>query len=107
MSEENNLLEEELEFDILTLLDDEGNEHQFELADSVDHNDFEYLALIPIYETADDLLADSGELVIMKVMEEDGEDYLDPIEDDEEYMEISEIFMSRLEDEFDFEDDIK
>ena len=34
---------------------------------------------------------------------ENGEEFLEPIEDDEEYESIAEIFMERLEDLYDFE----
>ena len=39
----------------------------------------------------------------LKVIEENGEEFLDEIEDDDEYESISEIFMERLEDLYDFE----
>ena len=37
------------------------------------------------------------------IVEENGEEFLEPIEDDEEYESIAEIFMERLEDLYDFE----
>ena len=62
----------------------------------------EYYALIPV-ETSENVDSDNGELVILKVIEENGEEFLDEIEDDDEYESISEIFMERLEDLYDFE----
>ena len=73
------------------------------MIDSLEENDTEYVALIPIYDNSDDFLNDSGELVIMQIIEEDGEQILDIVVDDDEYFRISEIFMSRLSDDFDFE----
>ena len=45
------------------------------------------------------MLEDDGELIILRVEEEDdGETYLCPIEDDKEFDEIGAIFQQRLED---------
>ena len=43
--------------------------------------------------------------VILKVSEEDGETYLEPIEDDNEFNEIGKIFEERLTEMFDFADE--
>ena len=64
----------------------------------------EYFALIPT-ETSENLSSDDGELFILKVVEDNGEEFLEPIEDDEEYEEISEIFIDRLEELYDFEEE--
>ena len=51
------------------------------------------------------MLADTGDLVIMQVCEEDGEELLEPVDDEDELAAIAEIFMKRLEEDFDFEED--
>ena len=43
------------------------------------------------------MLEDDGEVIVLKVIEEDGETYLVQIDDDGEYEEISAIFEERLE----------
>lgn len=101
---------EEQERDIINLLDEEGKEHEFEIVDALEMDEKEYLALIPLYDEsqAEAALEDSGELVILRVCEEEdenGEHYLDAIEDEEEYNKVAELFMGRLEDYFDFEDE--
>ena len=88
--------------DIVTLVDENGNENEFEIVDSLVTDNNEYFALIPT-ETAENLAEDAGELLILKVVEDDGAEFLEPIEDDEEYEEIAGIFMERLEDLYDFE----
>lgn len=96
------------ERDIISLLDEEGTEHQFEIIDAAEYNDQQYLALIPIFEEPEDSLEDDGSLVILRVNEDsdgDDEQYLDAIEDEDEYTAVAKIFMERLEDEFDFEDE--
>ncbi|MGN0628059.1 MAG: DUF1292 domain-containing protein [Oscillospiraceae bacterium] len=102
--EKENNMNEDYGNDILTLVDDDGTEREFELIDRVVTEDNEYFALIPT-ETPDNLSEDDGQLVILKVVEEDGEEFLEPIEDDDEFDEISEVFMDRLEEYYDFESD--
>ena len=66
-----------------------------------------YVALIPLYDEAAQMLEDSGELIILKVEEEDGETYLAPIEDEKEFNEIGQLFEERLSEAFAFEEDAK
>ena len=42
---------------------------------------------------------------IYKVIKEDGEEYIEPIEDDKEFEEISETFEDRLSELYDSEED--
>ena len=88
--------------DILTLIDDDGVEHQFEVGDSMDYEERRYMALVPVFDEAEELLEDSGELVVLEVVEHDGEGYLEPIEDEALFNRIAGMFMERLEEEFDF-----
>lgn len=88
--------------DIMTLVDEDGTEHEFEVIDNLVTDNNEYFALIPT-ETAENIAEDDGELVILKVIEDNGEEFLEPIEDDDEFAEISEIFMDRLEEYYDFD----
>ena len=92
------------EKDVISLLDEEGKEHEFEIVD-----DRQYLALVPLYDEsqAAEALEDSGELVILRVSDEedeDGEQYLDAVDNEEEYTRVADLFMARLEDYFDFEE---
>lgn len=92
----------------ITLLDEEGQEHEFEIIDILEENGREYLAMIPVFEQPQDSLEDSGELVILRAaLEEDadGDSYLEAIEDEEEYNRVAQAFMGRLEDEFEFEEE--
>ena len=100
---------ERMEKDVISLLDEDGKEHEFEIVDDLELEEKQYLALVPLYDEsqAEEALEDSGELVILRVSEEedeDGEQYLDAIDNEEEYNRVAELFMGRLEDYFDFED---
>ncbi len=100
MSEINN---NEYNPDIVTLADDEGKEYTFEVLDAIETDDGRYLALLPTFENPKDMLDDSGELVIVKVGEEDGEEYYYEIENDDEYEMVAEAFVERLEDFFEID----
>lgn len=89
-------MSEEFGNNIVSVLDDEGNEHQFELLDAIETDDGRYVALLPIYSEAEAAVEDDGELVILAVEEENGEDLLVPIMDDEEFENIAAIFEERL-----------
>lgn len=91
-------MSEEYGNSLVSVLDDEGNEHQFELLDAIETDDGRYVALLPIYDEAEMALEDDGELVILEVVNDEGEDLLVPIEDDEVFEEIADAFQERLAD---------
>ena len=92
--------------DIVSVVDEEGKEHVFEELDRIETDDGRYVALMPIYDDPQEMLDDSGELIILKVEEDDdGETYLCPIEDEAEFNAVGEAFEERLADMFDFEDE--
>lgn len=95
---------EEYNPDIVTLTDDEGKEYTFEVLDAVETDENRYLALLPVHEDPQKLLDDSGELVIVRVTEEDGEEYFEEIEDDDEYETIADAFIDRLQDFFEIDE---
>lgn len=88
--------------DIITLVDEENVEHQFEIADVMELDESVYMALIPVAETPEDVLEDSGELVILKVAADGVEEFLEVIEDEDEFERVSAAFIERLSDEYDF-----
>lgn len=89
---------------LMTIVDDEGNRHQFELLDAIETDTGRYVALMPVYEQPQDSLQDDGELVILEVTEEDGEELLVTIEDDDVFNEIADIFEERLSDLYEIDD---
>ena len=92
--------------DIVSVVDEDGKEHVFEELDRIETDDGRYVALLPMYDDPQEMLDDSGELIILKVEEDDdGDTYLCPIEDEDEFNEIGQAFEERLADLFEFEDD--
>lgn len=90
--------------DLITLSDDEGKEYTFEVLDAIETDEARYLALLPTYDDPKKMLDDSGELVIVKVGEENGEEFFYEIEDDEEYETIADAFVDRLENFFEIDE---
>ena len=91
--------------DLYTLVDEEGVEQTFELLDVMEAEGNTYYALVPYAENPEDILEGSDELVVLKMEEVDGEELLASIEDDEEFERIGQIFLDRIMEEFDEEDE--
>lgn len=90
--------------DILTLVDEEGVEREFEIIDAIETDEDRYVALVPYFDTPEELIDSDGELVILKVETgEDGEEFLASIDDDDEYNFIADTFIKRLEEDYDIE----
>ena len=89
-------MSEEYGNNLVSVLDDEGNEHQFEVLDAIETDEGRYVALLPVYSDAEEAIEDDGELVILEVVNDQGDDLLVPIEDDEIFENIAEIFEERL-----------
>ncbi|MCQ2487280.1 MAG: DUF1292 domain-containing protein [Clostridia bacterium] len=95
---------EEMEYtpDLVTVVDDDGVEYVFEELDRIETDDARYVALLPTYESDEEALEADAELIILKVEEEaNGDTFLAPIEDDDEFNEIADIFEERLSDYYD------
>ena len=92
---------EEFNPDIVSVIDEEGVEHIVEELDRIETDTSRYVALLPVYDEAEDILDDDGEIIILKVEEDkNGETYLCPIENAKEFDEVQAIFEERLSDLF-------
>ena len=80
----------------ITVTDDEGKEFVLEFVDALEHNGQLYQAFFPAEtegENEDD--PDNG-LVILKVLQEDGETLLSTLDSEEEEEAVYELFMENL-----------
>ena len=77
--------------DLVTVADEDGKEHQFEIIDAIETDDGRYVALLPVYDDPAETLKDDGEMLV-------------PIEDDELFDEIADIFEERLSDLYEIEE---
>lgn len=90
--------------DFITVTDEDSNEFELELVDTLEHNGVTYHALFPASQEDEesgepvDVDADDEEygLVIMKTVEENGEELLSTLDSDEEIEEIYNLFMERF-----------
>ena len=97
-------MEENFGPDFITVTDEEGNDFELELVDTLEHKGVTYYAMFPAVEEDEvtgepkDVDADDEEygLVIMKAIEENGEELLSTLDSEEELDEIYELFMERF-----------
>lgn len=93
-------MSEEMDFDytpdIYTLVDEEGNEQQFELLDVMELDGNRYFALLPYFEDAEEALNSDGDLVVLKAEMVDGEELMASIDDEDEYDRVGNLFLEKL-----------
>ena len=69
--------------DLVTLVDEEGNEHQFELIDVIEVDERRYAIMTPVEE---DDSAEEGEAYIFRLeTDENGEEILVDVDDEDEF----------------------
>lgn len=93
--------------DLLTLVDDEGNEHEFEILDVIDGEDGCFYALLPTCSDPQEQVEAEGTYYIFEAVEEDGEQQLAEVEDKALLDRLAKQFESRFEEFYgdDEEDD--
>ena len=100
MADEKSLEEEYFEAEIYTLTDEDGVEEDFELIGKYMEDGVTYNALDPADESKQ-----NGEYIILRRTEdENGDVYLETIEDDEEFDRIADIFDDSFND-LDYDED--
>ena len=80
--------------DFITITDDDGNEYELEVLNTLEYNGCSYLAVIP----ADAFDADSANLqvFIIKSVEENGESILYTVDDDAELSAVNDLLMESI-----------
>ncbi|WNX83709.1 DUF1292 domain-containing protein [Agathobaculum sp. NTUH-O15-33] len=86
-------MSEEFGNDFVTLTDEDGNEVEFEHIDTVEYKGETYLAFIP----AELAVEEEAEVVILQVVEENGEEILATVEDDEVADAVFQLIIERAE----------
>ena len=90
-------MDEDFGASFITVEDDDGNEIELEVVDSLEYAGSDYVLFLPGDMDEDD--PDYG-YVILRIAEVDGEEQFEDVEDPEELQAVYEEFMKRL-----FEDD--
>jgi len=93
------------ETNIISVIDEDGVEHTFEELDRIELDGEEYIALLPQYDSEEEILDSDGELIILKTAFEGDDLYLEPVEDDNLFDKLGRMFEERLSDMFEFDDE--
>ena len=97
---DNDDLFEEEEYPVLVLVDEDGEEHEFELLAELEIDDENYRVLIPVTEEGTDEEDEEVEVVILKVVyDEEGNEFLSDIEDDEEWEKVADAWQELADSE--------
>ena len=96
-------MSEEYGADFITITDEDGNEFELEHLDTLEYNGETYMAFFPTVEDGKDVeevdLDEEYGLIILKVVEENGEEQLSTLDSDEELELVYQQFMDALFDE--------
>ena len=99
-------MSEEFGPDFITVTDEDGNEFELEHLDTLEYNGQTYMAFFPAVEGKEDGSVEDVDLdeeyglVILKVIEADGEEQLSTLDSEEEAEAVYNLFMESA-----FEDD--
>lgn len=97
-------MEQDYGASIISLIDDEGQEHEFEILDELDNDDGHFMALIPTEQDPEEAAGDAETYFIMEVItDEEGEEILQEVEDDEVFNRLADVFEERFNEMY-FED---
>ena len=89
-------MSEEYGPDFITVTDEEGNDIELELVDALEHEGNTYMSFFPaVLEEGGEESEDYG-MVILKSIEENGEELLSTLDTDEELEKIYALFMERF-----------
>jgi uncharacterized protein YrzB (UPF0473 family) len=81
--------------ELITLIDDEGNEHEFEVLDILEIKEGMFYALTPAFDGLD--FIEENTYYIFETVEKDGETHLAEVEDEDLLERLAVVFESRFE----------
>ena len=95
------------ESNLISLLDDEGNEYEFEIIEELDYNDGHYYALMPLFDMPDDEQEDSENvyMIFEDIIDENGEPQLAEIDDEALLDTLAEMFEEKFDEALEDDDD--
>lgn len=89
-------MSDEFGSDYITIVDDQGQEFELELLETMDYNGETYVAFLPADMDEND--PDYGIIILRSVMDE-GDELFESVDDEEQLNDIYEHFMKLLYDE--------
>jgi uncharacterized protein YrzB (UPF0473 family) len=94
--------------DIVVLVDEEGNEHDFALVDRFQVDLYEYAILVPVLyleeDEEDDTIDLEDEAFIFRIDLDEGEEMLTEVEDEIEWNQVAAVWEERVQ-SLEYEDD--
>ena len=96
--------EQYYEPDIISVTDENGEEIEFELLERYETDEDVYVAITEFHDETEDIIDASYEVIVLKVVnDEDGNEYLEEIQDEKEYEQVSDILMGMIEEKYEIE----
>ena len=95
-------MSEEFGSDYITIVDDEGQEFELEILDTMDYNGESYTAFLPADMDEND--PDYGLIILRNALDENGDEVYDSIDDEDQLQDVYEHFMVLLFDDEDEEE---
>lgn len=91
-------MSEEFGPNFITVTDEDGNDIELELLDVLEHKGQTYMAFFPAVpeDQAEDEESDDYGMVILKSIQENGEELLSTLDSEEELTEVYDLFMELL-----------
>ena len=83
--------------DYITIIDDDGQEFELEVLDSMDYKDQTFVAFLPANMDEND--PDYGIIILRSVLDENGDELFESIDDDDELQDVYEHFAVLLFDD--------
>ncbi|MDR0946547.1 MAG: DUF1292 domain-containing protein [Ruminococcus sp.] len=90
--------------DLYTLVDEDNVETKFELVDVMEYEGERYYAMTPYFEDDSEALEADAEIIILKSEVDGDEEILITVDDDVLYEKIGNMFLERINAEFEDED---
>ena len=90
-------MSEEFGGDFITIVDDDGQEFEREVLDTMDYNGESYTAFLPADMDEND--PDYGIIILRSVIDENGDELFESIDDEDELQDVYERFAVLLYDE--------
>ena len=87
-------MSEEFGSDYITITDDDGNEFELELLDTIDYKGKQYMAFLPADMDEDD--PDYGMIILEALEEDNGDQYFGSVDDEALLAEVYDHFMEQL-----------
>lgn len=89
--------------DIISVTDENGDEILFELLERYESDNGVYVAITEYKDEGEEVVDGDYEVIILKVVDDGDDEYLEEIEDEDEYNKVSDILMKMVEEQYDVE----